>query len=72
MITATISDFMTTRLEVTSPSSSVQKAAKKMTDRDVCSLVVIDDKVSKVLDLIPERDIVRNVCIYNNVSINCV
>ena len=41
-----------------------------MTDRDVCSLEVIDDKDRKVLGLIPERDIVRNVCIYNNVSIN--
>lgn len=66
MTTATISDFMTTRIEAISPSSSVQKTANKMTDRDVCSLVVIDDKDSKV----PEREIVRNVCIYNNVSIN--
>ena len=32
-----------------------------MTDRDVCSSVVINDKVSKVLGLIPQRDIVRNV-----------
>ncbi|MDP9289018.1 MAG: CBS domain-containing protein [Thermoproteota archaeon] len=72
MTTSTISDFMTTRIEAISPSSSVQKAAKKMTDRDVCSLVVIDDTDSKVLGLIPERDIIRNVCIYNNVSINSV
>src|SRR5712691_10209566 len=72
MTTATISDFMTTRMEGICPSSSVQGAAKKMTDRDVCSLVVIDDKDSKVLGLIPERDIFRNVCVYNNVSINSV
>jgi predicted transcriptional regulator len=72
MTTATISDFMTTRIEAICPSSSVQKAAKKMTDWDVCSLVVIDDKDSKVLGLILERDIVRNVCIYNNVAINSV
>jgi CBS domain-containing protein len=52
MTTATISDFMTTRIEAICPPSSVQKAAKKMTDRDVCSLVVIDDKDSKVLGLI--------------------
>ena len=70
MIIATISDFMTTRLEVISFLS--KKAAKKMRYRDVCSSVVINGKVSKVLGLIPERDIVRNVCIYNNVSINCV
>ncbi|MFZ0896656.1 MAG: hypothetical protein WAZ77_19320, partial [Candidatus Nitrosopolaris sp.] len=42
-------------------SSSVHKAAKKMTDRDGCSSVVINDKVSKVLGLIPQRDIVRNI-----------
>jgi CBS domain-containing protein len=70
MTTAAISDFMTTRIEAISPSSSVQKAATKMTDRDVCSLVVIDDKDSKVLGLIPERDIIRNLYIYDNVSIN--
>ena len=72
MTTATISDFMTTRIEAISPSSSVQKAEEKLTDKDVRSLVVIDDKDSKVLGLIPERDIVRNVCIYSNVSINSV
>jgi CBS domain-containing protein len=70
MTTATISDFMTTRIEAISPSSSVQKAEENLTDRDVCSFVVIDNKDSKVLGLIPERDIVRNVCIYSNVSIN--
>jgi hypothetical protein len=39
MTTATISDFMTTRIEAISPTSSLQEAAKKRTDRDVCSLV---------------------------------
>jgi predicted transcriptional regulator len=38
-ITATISDFMTTRIAAIRPSSSVQEVAKKMTDRDVCSLI---------------------------------
>jgi CBS domain-containing protein len=72
MTTATISDFMTTRIEPISPSSYVQEAAKKMTDRDVSSLVVIDNRDSKVLGLITERDIVRDVCIYDNVSTNSV
>jgi CBS domain-containing protein len=71
MTTATISDFMTTRIEPISPSY-VQEAAKKMTDRDVSSLVVIDNRDSKVLGLITERDIVRDVCIYDNVSTNSV
>jgi hypothetical protein len=58
---------MTSRMECICPSSSVQEA-----ERDVCSIVVIHDRDRKVLGLITERDKVRNVCIYNNVSINSV
>jgi CBS domain-containing protein len=72
MTTATISDFMTTRIGPISPSSYVQEAPKKMTDRDVSSLVVIDNRDSKVLGLITERDTVRDVSIYDNVSSNSV
>jgi CBS domain-containing protein len=71
MSTATISDFMTRRIETISASSSVQEAAKKMKDKDISSLVVIDDR-DKLLGLITERDIVRKVCIYDNVAISNV
>ena len=71
MSTATISDFMTRRIETISASSSVQEAAKKMKDKDISSLVVIDDR-DKLLGLITERDIVRKVCIHDNVTISTV
>jgi len=43
-----------------------------MTDREVSPLVVIDDRDSKVLGLITEDDIVRNVCVNDYVSTNIV
>jgi CBS domain-containing protein len=63
--TASIGDFMTRRIETISASTSVQEAAKKMKDKDISSLVVVDDR-NKPLGLITERDIVRKVCIYDN------
>jgi CBS domain-containing protein len=71
MSTATISDFMTRGIETISASSSVQEAATKMKDKDISSLVVIDDR-DKLLGLITERDIVRKVCIYDNVTTSSV
>ena len=65
MSTATVGDFMTRRVETISAASSVQEAAKKMKDKDISSLVVVDDR-NKPLGRITERDIVRKVCIYDN------
>ena len=59
MSTASIGDFMTRRIETISASTSVQEVAKKMKDKDISSLVVVDDR-NKPLGLITERDIVRN------------
>lgn len=42
-------------------SASVQEAANKMKDKNVSSLVVIDE-ISRPLGLITERDLVRKVC----------
>jgi predicted transcriptional regulator len=72
MTAATISDFMTTRIWAINASSFVQEAAKKMKDKDVSSLVCIDDRDSKVLGLISERDIVRKVCIYDSITTNSI
>lgn len=69
MSAATIGDFMTRRIETISASSSVQEAAKKMKDRDISSLVVVDDR-NKPLGLITEHDIVRKVCVYDSVTIS--
>ncbi|MFZ0515314.1 MAG: CBS domain-containing protein [Candidatus Nitrosopolaris sp.] len=69
MNTATVGDFMTRRVETISAASSVQEATKKMKDKDISSLVVVDDR-NKPLGLITERDIVRKVAsIYDSVTI---
>jgi CBS domain-containing protein len=61
---------MTRRVETISAASSVQDAAKKMKDKDISSLVVVDDR-NKPLGLITERDIVRKVAsIYDGVTIS--
>ena len=70
MSTATVGDFMTRRVETISAASSVQEAAKKMKDKDISSVVVVDDR-NKPWGLITERDIVRKVCIYDNVIFTC-
>src|SRR5215469_9153069 len=61
---------MTKRVETISAASSVQEAAKKMKDKDISSLVVVDDR-NKPLGLITERDIVRKVeSVYDSVIIS--
>jgi CBS domain-containing protein len=58
----TISDIMRKKLETIEESSSVQEAAKKMKDKNVSSLVVIDGN-GRPDGLVTERDLVRKVCI---------
>lgn len=58
----TISDIMRKKLETIEESSSVQEAAKKMKDRNVSSLVVVDGN-GRPSGLVTERDLVRKVCI---------
>jgi CBS domain-containing protein len=57
-----ISDIMRKKLETIEESSSVQEAAKKMKDKNVSSLVVIDGN-GRPQGLVTERDLVRKVCI---------
>jgi CBS domain-containing protein len=52
---ATVRDFMTRRVETISAASSVQETGKKMKDKDISSLVIVDDR-NKPLGLITERD----------------
>jgi CBS domain-containing protein len=58
----TISDIMRKKLETIEDSSSVQEAAKKMNDKNVSSLVVVDGN-GRPTGLVTERDLVRKVCI---------
>jgi CBS domain-containing protein len=62
----TISDIMRKKLETIEDSSSVQEAAKKMNDKNVSSLVVVDGN-GRPTGLVTERDLVRKVCI-NDIS----
>lgn len=58
-----ISDFMVSKLETIESSSSAQDAATRMKDKQVSSVVVIDDKDDTPLGIITERDLSRKVCV---------
>jgi CBS domain-containing protein len=61
-MTLTVVDIMTKRLEFVIETSSVQEAAKKMKEKNVSSLIVIDEN-DKLQGLVTEQDLVRKVCI---------
>ena len=63
-MTETVNDFMRKRLITIEESASVQEAANRMKDKNVSSLVVVDE-ISRPLGLITERDLVRKVCIHD-------
>ena len=58
----TISDLTRKKLITVEESASVQEAAKKMMDKNISSLVVVDEN-SRPIGLVTERDLVRKVCI---------
>ena len=57
----TINNIMGKQLETIDAIDSVQQAAKKMKDRNVSSLVVVDEN-GKPQGLVSERDLVTKVC----------
>ena len=57
----TVGQLMTKKLETINPSNTAQEAAKKMRDKEVSSLVVIDSE-DKPIGIVTERDLVRQVC----------
>jgi CBS domain-containing protein len=61
-MTPTINSIIRKRLETIEAIASVQQVAKKMKEKNVSSLVVVDEN-GKPLGLVSERDIVRKVCI---------
>jgi CBS domain-containing protein len=69
-MTLTISDIMRKKLETIEEMASVQEAAKKMKDKNVSSLLVVDTN-GKPQGLVTERDLVRKVCI-NDASTSTV
>jgi CBS domain-containing protein len=69
-MTTTINSVMRKQLETIEGTASVQQAAKKMKDKNVSSLVVVDES-GIPQGLVSERDLVRKVCT-NDVSISTV
>ena len=63
-MTTTLRDIMRKRLETIDDSASVKEAAKKMKDKDVSSLIVVDGE-GKPKGLVTERDLVKKVCVNN-------
>lgn len=67
--TTPISQIMTKKLETIGTTSSVQEAAKKMRDKNVSSLLVIDNfNDDKPIGIVTERDLVRQVCVNDSSS----
>ena len=67
--TTPISQIMTKKLETIGTASSAQEAAKKMRDKNVSSLLVIDDfNDGKPIGIVTERDLVRQVCVNDSSS----
>jgi CBS domain-containing protein len=69
-MTITISDIMSKTLETIEEMASIQEAAKKMKEKDVSSLVVVDNQ-NKPQGMVTERDIVRKACV-NDIRTNAV
>jgi CBS domain-containing protein len=61
-MTINISDMMSKNLENIEEMASVQEAAKKMKEKNVSSLVVVDNQ-NKPQGIVTERDLVRKACI---------
>jgi CBS domain-containing protein len=57
-----VADIMRKKLETIEELSSIQEAAKKMKNKNVSSLIVVDAN-GKPQGLVTERDLVRKVCV---------
>jgi CBS domain-containing protein len=61
-MTINISDMMSKNLELVEVMTSVMEAARKMKEKNVSSLVVIDNE-KRPLGIVTERDLVRKACV---------
>ena len=57
----TLKEFMSRKLELIDITATLQQAAKKMTNKDVSSLIIVD-KSDAPVGIVSERDIVRKCC----------
>ena len=60
MMTITVGDLMRKKVDTIEETSSIQATAKKMKDKKVSSLLVLDIN-GKPIGLVTERDLVRKV-----------
>lgn len=70
LMTLSVSDILRKRLESVEETTSIQEVAKKMKDRNVSSLLVVDTN-AKPVGIVTERDIITKVCI-NDVPTSAV
>jgi CBS domain-containing protein len=56
-----VGELMTEKLETIDSSSTAQEASKKMRDKKIGSLVVLDNN-NRPIGILTERDLVRKVC----------
>jgi CBS domain-containing protein len=68
--TKSVGEIMTKKLETIVISNSAQEAAKKMRDKNVSSLLVIDNSNNngRPIGIVTERDLVRKVCVNDGSS----
>ena len=59
-----VGEIMSERIETINLLNTAQEAAIKMSDRDVSSLVALDDN-GRAVGIITERDLARHVCTKN-------
>ena len=67
----TLKEFMSRKLESIESSATLQQAAKKMTNKDISSLIIVD-KTDMPVGIVSERDIVRKGCSREDADIKSV
>jgi CBS domain-containing protein len=61
-MTINVSDMMSKNLELVEVMTSVMEAARKMKEKNVSSLVVVDNE-KRPIGIVTERDLVRKACV---------
>ncbi len=61
--TTKVSEIMTKKLETIGSTSSAQDVAIKMRDKQVSSVLVMDERYGIPLGIVTERDLARKVCV---------
>jgi signal-transduction protein with cAMP-binding, CBS, and nucleotidyltransferase domain len=64
MATTSIAELMTQKLETIKASATAQEAAKRMNDKAISSLVVIDDN-DTAIGMVTDRDLVSRICVHD-------